>query len=1156
MTSAAASPASPESLGVPPDNGPYAAEVTVDRTSISNSGPLAETLDLTRTLPDKNVTSHKRGQYPARLSFTVASPLPSATPTSRYRQRGSTSTNGEGVCLGRGGGVGHSRHHFGRGTVCSDGYPSILAGPAKTTFTLTSSRARSSHSTPVSRFCCIASNCFRQLIIAACVHHGRESETRVEALNKLSLFPLRFKPSELEREYRSRMVESYPCRLITTAVAWLVICLILWVGIAAALVVFPVTSPGEPYINGLVIFHATEKVVLHIFFSVLCILDISLIIAPCTSFCRGRLELVLFVFLTLSETVAVSWNGFVFLTAARTLSKIKNGGNTDEYDEFYNYRMWTGMLLVLLRITEILCCTVAVPTRTQVTLYFVVCTLANHALLLVLANFVIFAELAHPQAGLLSFFTVFIVGVLGFVGRYMTELYDRLYLYYPMERYRAVQRFMRKTKRHTTSSAQKLTVLELILENLQRAKDCVAQDQNMIDAPTALSLIDQSIAMLAQTNKFVYPGAAFPVALTAVKEFVLGRTADETQCGPFVTDSLPYTAIGALPGHYSETSLSASRRASVRPVTTGDTPVEELEHNTSQPVAEKRTRHFADLLLRSPRSQRFLVFSSTVPPLREPPSDAASPRHTSLDATLLTNEEDGASKDLAGTTAGFSARRLSLGSPAPLEPTFMAMTTPLPDSLPVSATLGLDHELISQLEGVGRDWELDVLRIGQNHSQPMIPIGKILLHSVTTSCTSAANADPFLSKMSNLYQPNPYHSELHACMVAHAAMCLSRSLGLWNYWGVSELAALIIAALGHDVAHRGRNNSFYINAVDPLVVMYNEQSPLENFHACLTMQLVRQDQNIFGSFSEKFITRMFRKHVVEFILVTDMTQHFDTISRLRVRKASPDFDFYSSLEDFLLVGKLCMKAGDLSHTAVHWNNHLNWSLRVCEEFYQQGDEERQLGLPLSPLCDRALHHELAKAQTGFIDFVALPVFQELQTLLGGTGSSDSSHLSTEDTLCDHCCQQMQRNASQWEKISDLTIITIPKEFTKMSTNLSPIFDAFCDAFEACILDAKRRRTSKTSFEQRARDEDCAGNGSKMSATAPANRTASSTRPVVFSADPQMNPSPSILASSLTVDDKTADSSKPKLNKRTPLSSIAAVATAPFSRFTKLSPVLQ
>lgn len=35
----------------------------------------------------------------------------------------------------------------------------------------------------------------------------------------------------------------------------------------------------------------------------------------------------------------------------------------------------------------------------------------------------------------------------------------------------------------------------------------------------------------------------------------------------------------------------------------------------------------------------------------------------------------------------------------------------------------------------------------------------------------------------------------------------------------------------------------------------------------------------------------------------------------------------------------------------------------------QGEEEAQLGLPKSPLCERSQHNELAKSQKGFIEFV-------------------------------------------------------------------------------------------------------------------------------------------------------------------------------------------
>lgn len=43
--------------------------------------------------------------------------------------------------------------------------------------------------------------------------------------------------------------------------------------------------------------------------------------------------------------------------------------------------------------------------------------------------------------------------------------------------------------------------------------------------------------------------------------------------------------------------------------------------------------------------------------------------------------------------------------------------------------------------------------------------------------------------------------------------------------------ALLMAAIMHDYRHPGVNNSYLIRHLDPLAVMYNDSSVLENFHA-------------------------------------------------------------------------------------------------------------------------------------------------------------------------------------------------------------------------------------------------------------------------------------------------------------------------------------
>jgi calcium/calmodulin-dependent 3',5'-cyclic nucleotide phosphodiesterase len=47
-----------------------------------------------------------------------------------------------------------------------------------------------------------------------------------------------------------------------------------------------------------------------------------------------------------------------------------------------------------------------------------------------------------------------------------------------------------------------------------------------------------------------------------------------------------------------------------------------------------------------------------------------------------------------------------------------------------------------------------------------------------------------------------------------------------------------------------------------------------------------------------------------------------------------------------------LHSADISNPAKPWEIHTRWTARIMEEFFQQGDREKQLSLPISPLCDR------------------------------------------------------------------------------------------------------------------------------------------------------------------------------------------------------------
>lgn len=276
----------------------------------------------------------------------------------------------------------------------------------------------------------------------------------------------------------------------------------------------------------------------------------------------------------------------------------------------------------------------------------------------------------------------------------------------------------------------------------------------------------------------------------------------------------------------------------------------------------------------------------------------------------------------------------------------------------------------------------------------------------------------FLKTVANSYYVNPYHNALHAMQVTHTSSWLTRNVGLWQYQTDIEHASFLIAALCHDMKHFGRNNAFCISSMHALAVFYNDAHVLENMHAasCFSsLQGEGESQSMLAGLegNEK---KELRSQIIEYILGTDMSDHFAFISKFRVRLDHNDLSC-DNLGDRRFVSSLCLKAGDLSHAALPQELHLQWSRRVTQEFLDQGDEECRLGLPVSPLCDRSTLTDLGKSQRGFIEFVCLPLYEELNAFHAHQSQAPESTVDTvvqdESATQRECLARMKTNALRW-----------------------------------------------------------------------------------------------------------------------------------------------
>lgn len=131
-------------------------------------------------------------------------------------------------------------------------------------------------------------------------------------------------------------------------------------------------------------------------------------------------------------------------------------------------------------------------------------------------------------------------------------------------------------------------------------------------------------------------------------------------------------------------------------------------------------------------------------------------------------------------------------------------------------------ELIPLLGQLGKQWNFDtdfLTACSDNH--PVAAVGDYLFRSL--HLTKRLNLKheaiwQFFEKLEQGYLPNAYHSSTHAADVMYSLLFLSKSSGLLFYSSDLEVAACVVATLGHDVGHLGYNNRFLVNSGHDLAV--------------------------------------------------------------------------------------------------------------------------------------------------------------------------------------------------------------------------------------------------------------------------------------------------------------------------------------------------
>ncbi|OMJ85302.1 hypothetical protein SteCoe_13396 [Stentor coeruleus] len=223
------------------------------------------------------------------------------------------------------------------------------------------------------------------------------------------------------------------------------------------------------------------------------------------------------------------------------------------------------------------------------------------------------------------------------------------------------------------------------------------------------------------------------------------------------------------------------------------------------------------------------------------------------------------------------------------------------------------------------------------------------------------------------YYQNPYHNSTHAADVTQAYHVYIEDFNIKNIFNLTtfDIACCLISSSIHDFQHPGLNNSFLMNSSHDLAILYNDMSVLESHHVAASFAIIKDKNNNFLENLSSDVYRKYRSVIISIVLATDFAKHFKVISKLKLICKELDIE---KNKEFML--KIFMHAADVSNSTRKWELYYNWAQLVLEEFFSQGDKEKALGIPISPLCDRSTVN-FAKSQIGFIDLFIIPVFSIL-----------------------------------------------------------------------------------------------------------------------------------------------------------------------------------
>ncbi|XP_028827049.1 cAMP-specific 3',5'-cyclic phosphodiesterase 4D isoform X2 [Denticeps clupeoides] len=294
-----------------------------------------------------------------------------------------------------------------------------------------------------------------------------------------------------------------------------------------------------------------------------------------------------------------------------------------------------------------------------------------------------------------------------------------------------------------------------------------------------------------------------------------------------------------------------------------------------------------------------------------------------------------------------------------------------------------EESLAKELEDINK-WGLNVFKVTEfSGNRPLTVMMYTIFQERDLLKTFKIPLDTFITYLMTLedhyHADVAYHNNIHAADVTQSTHVLLSTPALEAVFTDLEILAAIFASAIHDVDHPGVSNQFLINTNSELALMYNDSSVLENHHLAVGFKLLQEENcDIFQNLTKKQ-RQSLRKMVIDIVLATDMSKHMNLLADLKTmvetkKVTSSGVLLLDNYSDRIQVLQNMVHCADLSNPTKPLQLYKQWTDRIMEEFFSQGDRERERGMEISPMCDKH-NASVEKSQVGFIDYIVHPLWE-------------------------------------------------------------------------------------------------------------------------------------------------------------------------------------